>query len=212
MIENHAHLDPMYAPHRIEEASDPYDDGYGNALAHEGERRDLGASAAQQMSAEDKKAARRDLYHLEVMQSSLYGNSTHLQYFYVPVDVGSHKQTQTLILDTGSSIAAMPCKSFCSTDTFGKSSCGKHINGHYDLDRSTAHHIFNCKTEQGEHCACSSDGKDRCEFYQGYMEGSSYTGFMVLDQVYFGDHYKVGYDAFNFVFGCIYKETNLFYT
>lgn len=44
------------------------------------------------------------------------------------------------------------------------------------------------------------------------MEGSSYAGFMVQDQVYFGDHYKVGYDAFNFVFGCIYKETNLFYT
>ena len=43
------------------------------------------------------------------------------------------------------------------------------------------------------------------------MEGSSYTGFVVLDQVLFGDNYKENHDKFNFVFGCIYKETNLFY-
>lgn len=82
----------------------------------------------------------------------------------------------------------------------------------YDLDKSTSKHIFDCKKEAKERCECSSDGNHRCHFYQGYMEGSSYTGFMVQDQVYFGDQYKVGYDAFNFVFGCIYKETNLFYT
>lgn len=62
-------------------------------------------------------------------------------------------------------------------------------------------------------CPCNGRGnEERCEFYQGYMEGSSYTGFMVQDQMHFGDQYKSGSDAFNFVFGCIYKETKLFYT
>ena len=44
------------------------------------------------------------------------------------------------------------------------------------------------------------------------MEGSSYTGFVVNDYVYFGDNYSAWKDGFKFVFGCIYKETNLFYT
>ena len=44
------------------------------------------------------------------------------------------------------------------------------------------------------------------------MEGSSYTGFVVEDQVLFGDNYKENNDKFKFVFGCIYRETNLFYT
>ena len=43
------------------------------------------------------------------------------------------------------------------------------------------------------------------------MEGSSYSGFMVSDQVYFGDNYHQGHDAFQFVFGCVSKETILFY-
>lgn len=30
--------------------------------------------------------------------------------------------------------------------------------------------------------------------------------------MHFGNHYSVDQDGFNFVFGCIYKETNLFYT
>ena len=52
---------------------------------------------------------RRDLQHVNLESSSLYGNSTDLEYFYTQVYVGSHRQPQTLIVDTGSSIAAMPC-------------------------------------------------------------------------------------------------------
>jgi hypothetical protein len=44
-----------------------------------------------------------------------------------------------------------------------------------------------------------------------YLEGSSYEGFFVEDQVYFGDDYHPGHDAFMFPFGCVKKETNLFY-
>jgi hypothetical protein len=43
------------------------------------------------------------------------------------------------------------------------------------------------------------------------MEGSSYEGFMVKDQVYLGNSFHEPFDAFKFSFGCVSKETNLFY-
>lgn len=158
-------------------------------------------------------SARRDLYHVEIQQTALFGNSTHLQYFYASVHIGSQRQEQALIVDTGSSIAALPCADYCSTDSAtGKSTCGKHINALYDLDRSKSHHIYDCKREADQHCQCSTDGKDRCEFDQGYMEGSSYQGFMVTDRVYFGDRWGPGDEGITFAFGCIYRETKLFFT
>ena len=35
---------------------------------------------------------------------------------------------------------------------------------------------------------------------------------MVLDQMYFGQDYHLAQDVFNFVFGCVHKETNLFFS
>ena len=43
------------------------------------------------------------------------------------------------------------------------------------------------------------------------MEGSSYEGFMVKDSMYLGDWYHEELDKFKFSFGCVSKETNLFY-
>jgi hypothetical protein len=34
---------------------------------------------------------------------------------------------------------------------------------------------------------------------------------MVRDKFYFGDDYHTDWDAFNFTFGCVSKETRLFY-
>jgi hypothetical protein len=122
------------------------------------------------------------------------------------VYVGSHKQKQSLIVDTGSSIAALPCKGYCESSG-SRPSCGKHINPWYDFDASTAKSTYHCGIDAG--CQCVNGKK--CRFYQGYMEGSSYSGFMVQDQVYFGDSWHDGHDAFMFSFGCVSKETNLFY-
>lgn len=119
--------------------------------------------------------------------------------------MGSHLQKQSLIVDTGSSMAAVPCAKYCTSEN-GSPTCGKHIYDHYDFDSSSAGYTFNCLKEK---CTCTDDGK--CKFYQGYMEGSSYSGFMVEDQVYFGDSYHLAHDAFMFSFGCVSKETNLFY-
>ena len=110
-----------------------------------------------------------------------------------------------MIIDTGSSIVAVPCKNYCQAR--GYHSCGKHINEWYNFDESTSGHIYNCKKDSG--CKCLAN--DRCKFYQGYLEGSAYDGFMVEDQVYFGDDYHNGLDAFMFSFGCVSKETNMFY-
>lgn len=145
---------------------------------------------------------------MHIQSASMYGNSTDLQYFYADVFIGSHRQRQSLIIDTGSSIAAVPCNNYCTTSYLQKSSCGKHLNPYYDFDQSTEGYIYNCKSDQG--CRCSDGSK--CRFYQGYMEGSSYEGFMVKDQMYLGEGYHEGLDAFKFSFGCVSKETNLFYS
>jgi hypothetical protein len=54
----------------------------------------------------------------------LKGNSTDLKYFFAKMYVGTHSHPQYLIVDTGSSVAALPCKDICT-------SCGNHINGLY---------------------------------------------------------------------------------
>ena len=109
-------------------------------------------------------------------------------------------------MDTGSSMAAVPCENYCSSSYAGKNSCGSHINESYKFDQSSSGHIYNCQTDRG--CSCTDGHK--CKFYQGYMEGSSYSGFMVKDKVYFGDQHARE-DGFDFSFGCVSKETKLFY-
>lgn len=123
-----------------------------------------------------------------------------MQYFYANVYVGSNRQPQSLIIDTGSGIAAFPCDNYCE-------SCGKHINEYFGLDLSTSKHIPSCKKES---CECFDGNK--CSFHQGYGEGSSYSGFITTDKVHFGEAYHAELDAFNFTFGCVTKETHLFYT
>jgi hypothetical protein len=81
------------------------------------------------------------------------------------------------------------------------------VNPWYDFDMSTAGHIVTCK----EDTSCSCNDKGRCSFYQGYQEGSSYSGFMVSDQVYFGNTHHNEEDAFQFSYGCVNKETNMFF-
>ena len=85
------------------------------------------------LAVKENQGKKRNLLHIHMQSGDLHGNSTELQYFYVDTYFGSQRQKQSLIVDTGSSIAAIPCKSYCKS-----SSCGKHINDHYDFDKSTA--------------------------------------------------------------------------
>jgi len=56
-----------------------------------------------------------------------------------------------------------------------------------------------------------TDG-DKCRFYQAYMEGSLYDGYVVSDQLYFGENSHPTYDGFNYNFGCVKRETHYFYS
>lgn len=116
----------------------------------------------------------RNLMHMHIQPAKLYGNSTDLQYFYSNVFVGSAKQKEALIIDTGSGITAFPCKQSCR-------SCGNHINEYFDLDNSATKKVYDC-TLDGP-CQCQDD---KCAFTQGYGEGSSYRGYLVEDDFYFG--------------------------
>ena len=68
----------------------------------------------------------REMMHMHLQSTPLYGNSTDFMYYYVTMYFGSQRQPQTLIVDTGSSVAAIPCKELCA-----HGSCGHHINELY---------------------------------------------------------------------------------
>ena len=74
-----------------------------------------------------------EMMHMDIRTTPLYGNSTDFMYYYIIVYFGTHLQPQTLIVDTGSSVAAIPCKNFCK-----QNQCGKHINPLYDGQKSSA--------------------------------------------------------------------------
>lgn len=131
----------------------------------------------------------------------MFGNSTEMMYFYSNVFVGDFKDPsrQSLIVDTGSGLTCFPCQGYCTH-------CGAHINSYYPLDDSSTKEILDCNKES---CSCILDNK--CEFSIRYGEGSSYHGFWVIDDVYFGQNADED-DKQRFKFGCVTRETNLFYT
>ena len=139
---------------------------------------------------------------MHLQGTPLYGNSTDFMYFYVTIYVGSHRQPQQLIIDTGSSVAAIPCQEFCTSK-----SCGKHIDALYQSSKSTSFTLYDCR-----HTDCTCSDYNRCRFYQGYAEGSKYEGYLVSDQFYFGENYHFGQDAFTYTFGCVKLETKYFYS
>ena len=73
----------------------------------------------------------RSLKHMGLKTAQLAGNSTDLQYFYATIYVGSQKQRQFVIVDTGSSEAALPCKELCHF-----TNCGRHANELFEIKKS----------------------------------------------------------------------------
>lgn len=68
----------------------------------------------------------------------VYGNAS-LGYYYVNIFIGSPSpQTQSVIVDTGSGILAVPCSN-CH-------SCGhkNHLNPPYDPSKSKSSHVLTC--------------------------------------------------------------------
>ena len=144
------------------------------------------------------------MMHMNMHTTPMYGNSTDFMYYYITMYFGSHQQAQTLIVDTGSSVAAIPCKEFCGKG--GKGKCGSHIHKLYESSKSKNFELFDCKKVD---CKCDKD--NRCRFYQGYAEGSRYEGYVAKDALYFGENFGED-DMFEYTFGCVHTETKYFYS
>lgn len=144
----------------------------------------------------------RRYLNVPVKSTDLFGNSTELMYYYATLYVGDfdNLQEQALIIDTGSGIMSFPCEGYCTH-------CGKHINKYYPLNKSKTARILDCNVDQG--CTCLNG--TYCKFGQAYGEGSSYHGFWVEEQFYFGSPPNKQ-SNFTYEFGCVTNETNLFYT
>lgn len=83
--------------------------------------------------------------------SIIYGNSSSLTYFYVNLYIGSPPQKQSVIIDTGSHMTAIPCQPFCEN-------CGSHINPHYDTNKSNSSSILQCESNK-----CKQFSYTKCE-------------------------------------------------
>ena len=96
---------------------------------------------------------------------------------HVHMYIGSPPQRQTLIVDTGSRLMALPCEP-CR-------GCGRHASKFYDSSISTTDVIPKCGNCYLNVSKCS-DFSDRCILSQKYTEGSSWTAFETEDVVWFG--------------------------
>eukprot|EP01017_Pseudomicrothorax_dubius_P045967 TRINITY_DN8034_c0_g1_i4.p1 TRINITY_DN8034_c0_g1~~TRINITY_DN8034_c0_g1_i4.p1 ORF type:complete len:605 (+),score=96.52 TRINITY_DN8034_c0_g1_i4:156-1970(+) len=151
----------------------------------------------------------QETHHNKIHQLKLGGN-VDLGYYFVTLYVGNPPQQQTLIIDTGSAITAFPCQE-CKR-------CGRHWNPYYDYTKSNSSSFLSCDQHLGSFTCRSCDSKSRCGFSQGYAEGSSIEGFLMLDYATLGEEMfaqqggKHKSDRVKFAFGCTTAETRQFVT
>ena len=130
----------------------------------------------------------------------LSGNLHTLGYFAAEVCLGTPQTSFELIVDTGSSLMALPCA--------GCTHCGQHKHGaRFDAQRSSTASTYSCsRTPPGMHChTCTSS---ECGYSVSYAEGSRISGKMVEDQVQIAS--ERGRISLPVAFGCQTFESGLF--
>eukprot|EP01052_Picozoa_sp_SAG31_P030380 SAG31_NODE_3112_length_4661_cov_9.186760_3_plen_375_part_00 len=137
---------------------------------------------------------------IEGMQGSLEGNVMPLGYFYTRLHIGTPGQVFTVIVDTGSSLTAIPCS--------GCSRCGSHMDSYFRPEQSSTFTRGTCNIVKN--CQTCSGGT--CMYRTHFVEGSSISGFIGFD--------KVGTlplaaatspdSTFTGLFGCQQTETGMF--
>ena len=136
----------------------------------------------------------------------LNGNLHTLGYFSAEVCVGSRQQHTTfdLIVDTGSSLTALPCA--------GCSHCGHHKNGaRYQVGGKGRDYACSHPPPGMSCTSCFGDGSgSQCGYSLSYTEGSSIRGHMVEDTVVFAS--ATGPKEIPIAFGCQTYESGLFYS
>ena len=133
----------------------------------------------------------------------LSGNLKTLGYFAANVCLGSDHKSFNLIVDTGSSLAAMPCAD-CTA-------CGHHKAGaRFDPTKSRSASSLSCSSSSSSmHCSKCVSG-NKCGYSVSYTEGSSISGYMVEDQLHVSS--DLGVTAVTATFGCQTRETGLFHS
>lgn len=138
---------------------------------------------------------------------TVHGNFDALGYYYAEVYVGTPAHRFSVIVDTGSSLLAVPCKG-CST-------CGKHQDAPFSIGDSETSRYVPCP---GNVCATCLDG--HCGYRISYTEGSHLKGLFIRDKLWLGD-YNASFWArpeesqrygVDFNFGCHSSEGGLFRT
>ena len=139
-----------------------------------------------------------DMSNKAVQEGILEGNTMPLGYYYTRVHVGTPGQIFTVIVDTGSSLLAIPCH--------GCSRCGKHMNPYFEQSKSSTYREGCSEIPKCQQCS----GK-QCGYKTHFVEGSSIGGYVVKDQV---ATLMAGSNTPQFtaegIFGCQMSETGLF--
>lgn len=109
------------------------------------------------------------------------GYGTH----YVDIWIGTPPQRQTVIVDTGSSVAAFPCAPGCD-DEDDSCGLGYHIDLPFPTSTSSTFQVVHCKECQLTGACRSNSHGGYCPVSVRYMEGSSWSAFEALDWIYLG--------------------------
>ena len=133
----------------------------------------------------------------QLISERLSGDLMSRGYFAADVTVGNPPQRFSLIVDTGSSITALPCAE-CER-------CGAHANPPFVPASSRTFEPVGC--DQQEY-GCTSCRGNACAYHVSYQEGSSYSGYLATDVVRLGAGGACA--ALRFAFGCATVESGHF--
>ena len=131
------------------------------------------------------------------MSGLMEGNPEPLGYFFARLRVGTPGQDFTVIIDTGSSLLAIPCE--------GCNNCGRHEDPKFQPSRSSTYHAVTCNSPH-----CGTCVANQCTYREHFVEGSSIAGHLAMDQLGLeppGGQDFVRVEAF---FGCQTSETGIF--
>ncbi|GFE52817.1 aspartic protease PM5, putative [Babesia ovis] len=137
----------------------------------------------------------------------LHGDLHNLAYYYTYIEVGTPRQRQSVVIDTGSP-NLMLTDARCNH-------CGYHDNPSFDSVKSKTSSLI-----EGTSLQCANlggipesddHGTDVCRFEQEYAEGSKIKGVYVTDYIEFEDDFGSNITHRTQQIGCITLETKLIY-
>ena len=134
---------------------------------------------------------------VSLLSERLSGDLHSHGYFSAELTLGTPPQRFSLIVDTGSSITALPCAE-CTR-------CGEHANPRFEPSKSRTYAPIGCDQHE---FGCTSCQDRACTYHVAYQEGSSYSGYLATDILRLGAGGTCA--ALRFAFGCATAESGHF--